>query len=517
MKAFWVSIAVAGLLASPAAAQTDPVQGGTFNIALNSDIRSIEPGVNRDSNTDTLIHQMFEGLVAHRADLGVGPALADSWSVSEDGTTYTFKLRPGAVFHNGAPVTSAEVKWMWDRLTGSSAWNCRNAFDGSTGAKVLGVETPDAATVVYRLERPSGLFLKQMANIQCHVLVAHPDSVDAERKWKTPIGSGPWKMKEWKRGEYITLERFPGYKPSAAPASGFSGARIAYFDQVQFRVIPDSNAAEAALQTGAVDLLTSVEPQQIENLKKQNMRIETVPGLGWTALLIQTNDPLMANVKIRQAMAHAIDLGQIAEVRSRGMTGPNPSGVSASTAYFDKSFLDWPAFDPKKAAALLKEAGYAGQPIKIQTNKRYAGMYENSVMIQAMLVQAGFKAELEVLDWATQLSNYLEGKFQVQSFGYSPRFDPGLMYAAVIADKEKFKWAQYSNPKALELLAESTRSSDEQRRKEIFGELHTLMKADMPIIGLYYDSVVEAVHPRIHGYKAWAANRAITWGVWKQN
>ena len=107
-------------------------------VALNADIRSLEPGVNRDTNTDTVIHQLFEGLVAYKPDLDVGPALAESWTLSDEGRSYAFKLRP-AVFHNGKPVTSAEMKWSWDRLNQSSAWTCKPVFNGQSGAKVVAV------------------------------------------------------------------------------------------------------------------------------------------------------------------------------------------------------------------------------------------------------------------------------------------------------------------------------------------------------------------------------------------
>ena len=513
MQRLIMAAAAAALLAAPAAAQRS---GGTLTIALNSDIRSVEPGINRDANTDTLIQILFEGLVAHRADLSVGPALADSWSVSEDGKTYTFKLRDGVKFHNGAPLTAKEVKWSWERQFGLTGWNCRRSFDGASGLKVTGVEAPDAGTVVFKLEAPSAIFLKQIANVQCHVLVAHPDSVDGEGKWKTPIGSGPYKLKEWKRGEHVALERFADYKPSSQSGDGYAGARIAYANDVLFRVIPDASAAEAALLTGAVDVLPNLDTERLEDLKKRGVVIQTAPGLSWGAVLIQTRDPLLSNVKLRRAIAHAIDLGQIADARTAGLAKANPSAVSDSSSYFDPRFRAWPAFDPKKTAGLLKEAGYAGQPIKIQTNKRYTGMYERSVIIQAMLTSAGIKAELEVLDWATQLDNYLKGNFQMQSFGYSARLDPGLMYAAITADKEKSKWAQWEDPKAIELVAESAKASDDAKRKEIFLQLHSLMAEQVPIIGVYYDPAVDAVRPNLRGYKTWAADRPIPWGAWKE-
>ncbi|MDQ8731118.1 ABC transporter substrate-binding protein [Bradyrhizobium sp. LHD-71] len=513
MKTIVLAAVLALSIVSSAAAQKS---GGTLTFALNSDIRSLELGINRDANTDTVIQILFEGLVAHRADLSVGPALAQSWAVSDDGKTYTFKLRDGARFHNGAPVTSAEVKWTWDRLMSQTGWACKRNFDGGAGLKVLGVEAPDPATVVYTLEAPQAIFLKQLANVQCHVLVAHPSSAGPDGKWVSPVGSGPYKLKEWKRGELITLERHDGYKPSAEKRDGYAGGRMAYADLVVFRVIPDASAAEAALLTGAIDILPAVEPARVDDLKTRGMTVQSTPGLNWGPLLIQTQDPLMSNVKIRRAMAHAIDLDQIAAARTDGLATGNPSVVSESSIYFDKQFLAWPKFDPARAAALLKEAGYAGQVIKLQTNKRYTGMYERSVIAQAMLTAAGFKVELEMLDWATQLDNYIKGNFQVQSFGYSSRLDPALMYAAVIGDKSRLKSAQWDDPAAIEMLAESLRTGDEGKRKEIFLKLHKMMAEQVPIIGCYFDPNIDATRPNVHGYATWAADRPIPWGVWKE-
>lgn len=518
MRAAIVRAGLAGLLlaALPLAPVAQGQAPSRLVVGLSADIRSLEPGVNRDSNTDTVIHQIFEGLVAYRRDLSVGPALADSWVISDEGRTYTFKLRDGAMFHNGKPVTSAEVKWMWERLIGASTWGCRVVFDGRSGARVTAVETPDPKTIVFRLDRPSALFLKQLANLQCHIVAAHPDSVDAEGKWTTPIGSGPLRLKEWRRAEYILLDKVPDYRPSSAPASGFAGARVMLVDQVQFRVIPDASAREAALVTGAVDIVHQVEPQQIETLRQRGMQVSSVPGLAWAVMLLQTDDPLLSNVKIRQAIAHALDLKQIAEARNLGLADANPSAVSDATAFFNAHFTQWPAYDPARAQALLREAGYKGEPLRLQTNRQYAAMYQNAVMMEAMLTAAGFKVQLDVVDWATQLSNYLNGRFQMQSFSFSPRFDPGLLYATFIADKAAIKTAQYGDAEAIRLLAESERLSDDAARGRIFAQLHDRLRADVPIIPLYFSPNIEAVHPRVQGYAPWPASQPITWGVSKR-
>ncbi|BBK29892.1 peptide/nickel transport system substrate-binding protein [Stella humosa] len=514
-KKVFLAAAAAAVLALPAAAQDAPRKGGTLTIALNADIRSLDPGINRDGNTDSVAHMIYEGLVGYRTDLSVGSQLAKSWKVEDDGRTYRFTLRDGAKFHNGAAVTAADVKSSWDRQIANKAWPCARFFNGSSGIKVEAVEAPDAATVVYRLEKPSALFLKQLANFQCAVVAIHPASFDGEGKWKDAIGTGPFKLKEWKRGEYISMERVADYVPNPEPASGYAGARVAHVDNLMVRIIPDGSAAEAAMVSGAVDILPDVDAHRIDGLKQKGMTVLTAPGLGWSSILIQTRDPLLANVKIRQAIAHALDLAEIADVRSMGLTKANPSAVAAATAYFQPSFLDWPAYDPKKAQALLKEAGYKGETIRLQTNKRYSGMYDNSVMAQAMLTAAGFKVELEVLEWATQLDNYLKGNFQLQSFSYSARLDPGLMYSALIGDKEKLKWAQWEDSTAIKLLEEANTSLDEARRKAIFVELHKMVAQQVPVVGLYFDTGIEATGPKIRGYKPWAAGKPLPWGVWK--
>lgn len=511
-----LTAAAACALIGPAVAQDTPKSGGTLLVGINSDIRSLEPGINRDTNTDSVIHQMFEGLVAYRSDLTVGPALADSWTVSDDGRTYTFTLREGAKFHNGAPVTSAEVKWSWERLSGQAGWNCRNGFDGTAGAKVEAVEAPDPRTVVYKLAAPSGTFLKQLAIVQCGILVSHPSSVDDKGAWKTPVGSGPWSLKEWKNGQAVVLTRVADYKPSTAPANGYSGARIVHLDQLEFRVIPDSSAAAAALKAGAIDVLPAPNEEILDDLKKAGLNVQVSPGLAWDTLLINNRDPIFSNPKMRLALAHALDLKEIAAAGVNGLSEPNPSAIADASAYFDKTFRSWPEYDPRKSAALLKEAGYANQEIKIQTNQRYPTMYRNAVVIQAMLAAAGFNARIEVLEWATQLNNYLKRSFQLQSFAFSPRTDPALSYGTILADMEKFGWAQWDDPKALALLKESLGTGDEPRRREIFAELHGLMKAQIPTIGLYFEPTAAASQTRVKGWQTWPVDRPITWGVWKQ-
>ncbi|WP_151719740.1 ABC transporter substrate-binding protein [Gemmobacter serpentinus] len=516
----WKSVILAaGLATFGVGAVLAQQTGGTLTIRLNSDIRATD-GLNRDGNTDMVMHHIFETLVAYKDDLTIGPLLAESWTLSDDGRTYTFTLREGARFHNGAPVTAQDVIWNWDRrVAAGSDWFCNPYFDGTQGLKVESITATDDRTVVFTINEPNALFLAQLANIQCNGWVAHPDSMSADGTWNTeaPIGSGPFRMGEWKRGQYLQLERFADYVPLKTPMSGYAGDRTAYVDAVRFLTVPDTAAAESALYAGQIDVLPDLEPANIGEAEKNGAAIVTGDGLGFQVLLVQTDDPLLSDVRMRKAIIQAIDFEQIAKLRSSGLSSFNPSMVPNASTFFDESFLNWPRYDVAAAKALLAEAGYKNQPITIQTNTRYQNMYEVAVVAQAMLQAAGINAQLEVLDWATQLDNYSNGKFQLQSFSYSPRLDPSLLYGVFLGDKATDASAQWENPAAMDLYIRSTKEADPQARQNLFRELHGLLVEDLAVMGLMYVPLVDAVSKSVNGYTVWPGGRTRAWGVSKVN
>ncbi len=236
MRALLTMAAMAALIAGAPQAEA---QEKSIRVRYNTDIRSTDPGVNRDENTDAVVQHMVEGLVAFREDASVGPLLAESMTVSPDARTYTFVLRDGLTFHNGAPVTSADVLWTWQRyLDPKSGFRCTADFDGRGLTKVTGIAAPDARTVVFTLEQPSALFPAIMARPDCGgTAVYHRDSLDADGKWKAPIGAGPFMLGEWKRGEYIELRRFAAYKSRGGPRDGLTGGKAAQVDRVRFVII----------------------------------------------------------------------------------------------------------------------------------------------------------------------------------------------------------------------------------------------------------------------------------------
>lgn len=486
-------------------------------VGLNADIPSSQPGVDRDANADTVLQHVIEGLVGYRENLEVAPMLAESWSVSQDGKAYTFKLRDGLTFHNGKPVTSEDVKWSFSRYANpDTKWQCSYRFDGTYGPKIESIDTPDRLTTVFHLSRPDGMFVTNLASIQCLGAVLSKDSVKADGSWDRPIGTGPYVFKDWQRERYVDLERFAGYKSLPGARDGYVGGKEADAETIRFLIVPDQAARKNALFAGQIDLFSDFAPADIAEATAAGFTVQHGNGMGWSTLLIQTQDPLLKDERVRRAIAHAIDLKQVASAATFDMGKPNPSAVATMSPYHSAVTDEWPAYDPEKAKALLAEAGYKGEEIKIQTNRKYDGMYNNAIAIQAMLAAAGVNAQLDVLDWATQLNNYVQGKFQLQSFGFSARLDPALSYETFIGDKKTDASVQWEDPEAFKLLTAVMAESDAAKRQPMFESLHRMMATQVPIIGLYNDVNVVAMSSKVKGYQNWPAGKDRLWNVWKE-
>ncbi|NYT80810.1 ABC transporter substrate-binding protein [Alcaligenaceae bacterium] len=511
-----LSAAIALVLASAATPAAAQKAADMLRVQINADLRSSNPGVNRDDNTDAVLLHVTEGLVALREDLSVGPLLASDVKVSDDGLTYTFTLRDGVRFHNGAALTSEDVVWNWKRyLDPKTSWRCLPEFDGRGMTKILSVESPDPKTVVFTLDRPSALFLNNMARPDCGgSAIMHRDSVDASGQWQAPIGTGPYKMGEWKRGQYLELQRFDEYASLPGGGDGYTGGKQAKVKTLRYMVIPDASSAKAALYSGAIDVYATASSADVPELRKrQDVQTVVSPSMNMVALLLQTQDPLLKDVRIRRALALSLDLPMIAQTVTEGMSEANSSVVPTSSPFYDKEQAATYKRDLAEARKLLKEAGYKGQPIKMITNKRYPACFDSAVLAQAMASEAGINLELEVLDWATQLDRYGKGDYPTMAFTYSARLDPALSFEMISGDKQKQPRKVWDDPDMAKLLAESMREADTGKRQAIFDRMHAAMLKEVPIIVLYNGTNVTGLRQGVEGYKGWAADKPRFWNV----
>lgn len=510
MPPIFIAACLAALLAAaPAIAQDTPLR-----VRLSTDIRSTDPGVNRDGPTDGVIAHIVEGLVAMAGDTSVKPMLADRIGISEDGLTYTFPLRQGVRFHNGAPLSADDVAFAWARhMKRETNWRCRGDLDG-TIARITAIETPDARTVVFRLEKPSALFLSIMARPDCGSgAIWHRDSLNADGSWRSPVATGPFRIGDWRRGQYIELTRNPDYAALPGEPDGLAGNRTAHVERVRFMIIPDEAAARAALLAGNIDILPDARSRDVEDLRARGFMIHSAPSMDLQVVLLQTRDPVFSDVRMRRAVALSLDVPELVRAVTEGGSRASRSPIPVSSAFSTPAMASLPAQDIAAARRLAQESGYRGQPIKLLTTRRFEAFYEIAVLVQDMARAAGINFELEVLEWATQLDRYNRGEYQAMAFGYSARLDPSLSFEMFTGPKATQPRKAWDNPAAQALLDASMRDADPAKRIAAFEQLHGLLLEDVPIIALY-SSVSNSVVPRhIQGYRAWAMDTPRAWGV----
>lgn len=488
-----------------------------LRISIPSDIRSTNAGVSRDGVTDILMAHVVEPLIAPRDNMEPGPALAESWTLSEDGRTYTFTLREGATFHNGAPVTSAEVKWSWDRmLNPDTKFLCRNWFDGTgvTGIKIESITPIDDRQIAFTLENPHPLFLKRMGHIPCVSAILHPDSVAADGSWVEPIATGPFRITNWQKDQFIEMSRHEGYVPLSGPADGYAGSRAPLVDKLRFNIIPDPAAAKMALMAGDLDVVTSLDLDAATELSGMtNLQITSAATPSIEVLLLRNNDPLLKSKEMRQAIAYALDRGPIAELATAGLGKPNPSFVPAQSIYARPGFEQALPQDFAKVKELLAAAGYNGEPVTIVSNMTQAADNKSAIMVQAMLQQAGINGQIEIMEFATQLQAQSKGTYQAMVMAFSARPDETMMLDVFVGDSAVRVNAVTDDPAIQDMVNRSGMIADPAKRGALFEQIHAALLEDATTIILFNRVEAEGLSAKVSGFERWSMGLPRFWGV----
>lgn len=480
-------------------------------MALNADIRGTNPGVTRDGNTDQVHGHIVEGLVTYADDFSIIPMLAESYEISEDGRTYTFALRQGVTFHNGEEMTAQDVEWSWNRLAGdASESHCKNFFNGQNNIKVTSAKAVDDYSFVITLEEPYAVFLATMARFDCgSMAVLHPDSVNSDGSWNTPLGTGPYRMGDHAPGRYVELNRFAGYSSRDGQPNGYGGGKHASVDTLRWEIVGEGAVSKTALQAGDLDLVT-IDAMTASELRGQpRFTVDATASAVWDTYLLNSDDPLLSDVRIRRAIAHAIDPQRIMAAITEGFGTASPSPVPPMSANYTDVQAQYPEYNVDKAKALLEEAEYNGEEIVILATRRNGAYYERALMAQAMMMDAGLNAKLEVVEWGTQLEAYRNGTgYQMQSFTFSPRLHAGLSFEMFTGDAERKAW---KTGEAVGLVNESLRVGDPEALQGVIDKLHNGFIEEVPAIGLGHRTLFTGMSDKIGGFENWGAGLLRGW------
>jgi peptide/nickel transport system substrate-binding protein len=505
-----------GALASFVLFASGAVAASQITVGLAGDLRSMYPAGSTEDSSLTVQQHIYEGLVTWRENGEVAPMLAAELpTVSADRLTYTFKLRDGVKFHDGTPLSAEAVvnswKFLLDKKTG---WSCRQYFNGTNSVNVVDVVVVSPTEVKFVLGTSAPELLSQMARADCGEGGIMAPSVYADGKpGDKPIGTGPFKVDSVQPGQKVLLSRYADYSPRDEPTDGYAGKKEALVDKLTFMVIPDPAAAFAALLAREIDLWAQINTAYADQIKAKTGLVlgnATLPSINTFAF--QTAKGPFANRALRQAVNHAVDRNGMVEAVARGYATPSASPIPASSAFYGPTEKSGFEYDLAKAQALLKEAGYKGEKIVITTNKNYSVMYETGVLLQAMLQALGVNAEIEIIDFATQLQKYYSGDYQIMTWNYAPTLDPALLLDRITGSKESQKSKLWDNPKARVLVNDLLRASAD-KRQPIYDEINKLYLEDAPMLVWSSGQATDAYSARLKGFKTWVGRKVRLWNV----
>jgi peptide/nickel transport system substrate-binding protein len=446
MRTSLVALAIAGVLAvalpfAPALAQTRT----DVKIGLVLEPPSLDPTAEAAAAVDEVVYaNVFEGLTRFARDGSIVPALAKSWEISEDGLTYTFHLNDGVTFHDGSTMDAEDVKFSLERINAEGSLNAQKALY----ADIAAVEVVDPLTVKVTLSKPNGNMIYNLA--WGDAVIVAPESADGNKT--NPIGTGPFVFANRVEGDSITLSK----------NSNYWGTPVA-LESATFRFIADPTAAFAALQAGDVDAFPNFPAPETVAQFENDPRFRVVIGAteGETVLSMNNGKPPLDNIKVRAAIAHAIDRQAIIDGAMFGYGTPIGSFLSPANPDF-VDLTGQSAYDPEKSKALLEEAGWDPNTVlslKLPPVEGYAR--RGGEIIAQQLAAVGIKTETTNLEWAQWLSEVFTDKnYDLTIVSHTEPNDIGIFA------REGY-YFQYKSDEFNQIMADLAVTADPARRSEL--------------------------------------------------
>jgi peptide/nickel transport system substrate-binding protein len=508
-----------------------PVKGGTLIYSFHPEPSALSTISTTAVPVAIISTKIYESLLSWKgAEMTPEPGLAESWSVSEDGLTYTFKLREGVKWHNGHPFTSADVKFSIENIVRPYHSRGQAHF-----GDVESIETPDNNTVIFRLKAPVPYFLKAFQPSEAPILPKHKfEGIDLTKAaevrqatvlTKEPIGTGPFRLKEWERGSHIILERNPHYWKAGLP----------YLDQVVLKVLPDGAARAIALEKGEIDLvpqngLPEAEIQRLAQLPTLQVSSAGAEALGPNLWLeVNLREGPLADVRVRKAISMALDRSRIIDVIWYGYGKPGIGPIVSDNANFFNKSLKPLAFDIEKANTLLDEAGHkkGADGVRFKLTQHYLPYGENYVRlaeyIKQQLNKLGIVVETKSLDLASWLKTvYTDWDFDITTTFSHNYSDPSIGIERTFTSHYIKRGASftnsmgYRNPRVDELFTAARREMDPVKRKSQFSEIQTILNDELPVIFLMEMQYVHVWNKKVNGLIANGISMYSNWdSVWK--
>ncbi len=494
--------------AEEAAASTEPVKGGVLVVARPADATLWDPKFTNDNNSLWAQHQVFATLVQNSADgTELKPWLAESWEINEDSSVFTFTLRDNAKFCNDTPITAEDVKFSLDRAMeedSAVSWQ----FPSNPQVEVI-----DDLTVKITLDKPNVVFISYLTLWGTHILSkAYAEEVGIEAMAEQPLGSGPFCLEQWDKGQLIVLKPNPGYWDPTQP----------YVDEVQMRVVQDDNARVLQIQTGEVDIAMDIPYAQVaalEPVEGLDVFIDTLYGTAAIVPNLRTV-PALADVKVRQAMLRALDRQAMVDSMLFGR------GEVAKSPFYGSGVLYWTGayevpYDLEAAKQLMAESafpdGFAAE-LTITSGDSLAS--ETAVIVKDQLAQIGVEITISPVESGTWWELWSGGEFELlYKLGTNDVIDPGenipFDFWSVEEGGSDAAFSGYYNAQIVELSMAAEAELDATKRAEIYDELQKIAMEEVPQLWLFHPSNRWAVRDNVEGFAVFPTKLHRFWEAWK--
>lgn len=480
---------------------TDEKKPQVLVFGRGGDSVSLDPAIVTDGESFKVTENIFETLLEFGPqDTTIQPGLAKKWDISEDGLKYTFYLQEGVKFHDGTDFNAEAVVKNFERWKGGAEeqfYYFHSMFKANGEDIIKSIEAKDTYTVEFTLTRPLAPFLKNLA--MSSFGIASPSALEkyGDKFGENPVGTGPFKFVIWKRNDSITLEKNADYWQEGYPK----------LDQIIFRSIPDNSARLNALISGDIDLADDINPSDAILIERNaNLQLIERPSMNIGYLALTNTRKPFDNKLIRQAVNYAINKQAIVDAFFEGKAQVAKNPMPPSISGYNDEIQDYP-YDPEKAKALLKEAGYDGTPIELwamPVPRPYMPDGQKvAEAIQKNLEDVGIKSEIKTVEWATYLEMAKDGKFDAFLLGWTGDNGDADNFIYTLLDKDNIgsnNYAYYSNDEVHDLLIAAQTETNEEKRNELYKKAQEIIKEDAPWVPLVHSTPLLAAKKEVTDY-----------------
>ncbi|HUI44800.1 MAG TPA: peptide-binding protein [Nitrospirota bacterium] len=499
----WLVAFVLGLVLSSCGEKVER-NPNTFVEASIGDARRLNPVIANDNSSGTINDQIFNGLVKYDKDIKLIGDLAERWTVSNSGKTITFFLRKGVKWHDGAEFTAEDCLFTYQKFIDPKvATPYSSSYTAVSKAEVV---NKYVFRVTYKEPFSPALESWAVGMLPKHLLEGK--DINTDQFNRHPIGTGPYKFREWVSGQKIVLDANNDY---------FEGRPN--IDQFIYRIIPDSSTMFQELLSGGVDMMELNPLQYLRKSETRRIRENYVkfryPANAFTYMGYNLRNPLFGEIKVRQALSYAINRKSIIDGILLGLGRPCTGPFSYVSWAYNPNARTY-NYDPERARRMLEEAGWKdrnsdgilekdGRPFRftIMTNQGNNERIRTAEIIQQNMKALGIDVNIRVMEWQAFLEQIDKRSFDAIILGWSMGRDPDIydIWHSSKTKKGEYNFIGYKNAEVDRLLVEGRRTFDMEKRKKIYYRIHAILAEEQPYAFLYVPDATPIVHKRFKGVK----------------